>query len=126
MARNFNKLTHRSPSKTIRAQCLVCTGGSVKEVASCNGDGKIPGFMSCPFHPFRLGKGRPSVKIMRKYCLQCKCGSYIFVKECSTTDCLIHPFRFGKNPARAGIGKNAVQMVSLRSKKKAVSKEKSV
>ena len=26
------------------------------------------------------------------------------VRECETDDCLIHPFRFGKNPARTGKG----------------------
>lgn len=115
--------SRKSPSRTIRAFCLACVGGHRKDVASCDGDSKIPGFMSCPFHPFRLDHGRVSVKIMRKFCLQCQGGSYIFVKECETDDCLIHPFRFGKNPARAGKGQSAAQMASLRSKKQAVSKE---
>jgi hypothetical protein len=114
---HLQQRTRCSPLQIIRAQCLVCTGGHVKEVASCDGDGKRPGFMSCVFHLFRLGKGRPSVKIMRKYCLHCKGNSYILVKECPTIDCLIHPFRFGKNPARAGVGQSAAQMALLRSKK---------
>lgn len=114
--------SHKSPLKTIRAFCVFCVGGHRNEVATCDGDSKIPGFMSCPFHPFRLGRGRPAVKIMRKFCLQCQGGSYIFVKECETEDCQIYPYRFGKNPARAGKGQSAAQMASLRSKKQAVSK----
>jgi hypothetical protein len=49
-------------------------------------------------------------------------GSKEAVKECSTDDCLIHPFRFGKNPARTGKGQSAAQMASLRSKRQAMSK----
>jgi hypothetical protein len=49
-------------------------------------------------------------------------GSYVFVRECETKECLIYRYRFGKNPARSGKGKNMVQMASLRSKKQAVSK----
>jgi hypothetical protein len=117
---------HKSPLKTIVSFCVLCVGGHRKEIASCDGDDKKQGFMACPFHPFRLGKGRPSVKIMRKFCLQCMGGSVGFVRECETVDCLNHPYRFGKNPARAGKGKSTVQMASLRSKKQAVSKDNPV
>ena len=118
--------SHKSPLKTIVSFCASCVGGHGKEVASCDGDGTIPGFMSCTFHPFRLGRGRPSVKIMRKFCLLCQGGSYLFVKECVTEDCLIHPYRLGKNPARTGKGRSAAQMASLRSKKQAVRKANAV
>jgi len=124
MQNNFQK--YKSPLKTIRAFCISCVCGHSKEVASCDGDGTIPGFMLCHFHPYRLGKGRPSVKIMRKFCLQCQGGSSSLVKECTTEDCLIYPFRFGKNPARSGKGRSATQMASIRSKKQAVSKENPV
>jgi hypothetical protein len=50
--------SHRSPLETIRAFCTACVGGHSKEVASCDGNGTIPGFMSCPFHPFRLAMER--------------------------------------------------------------------
>jgi len=111
-----NKNHHLSPKGAIRAQCLACVGGHKKEIASCNGDGSIPGFHICPFHPYRLGKGRLSIKLIRKFCLQCMGGSKIFVKECPTEDCKVHAFRFGKNPARAGIGRNRAEMALLRSK----------
>lgn len=113
----FHKtLHHLSPKETIRAQCLACVGGHKKEVASCNGDGSIPGFHSCSFHPFRLGKGRPSIKILRQFCVQCMGGSLVFVRECGTEDCFIHPYRLGKNPARVGIGRSRAEMALLRSK----------
>jgi hypothetical protein len=54
---------------------------------------------------------------MRNFCLQCQGGSYILIKECETEDCPIYPYRFGKNPARAGKGQSPMQMASLRSKK---------
>jgi hypothetical protein len=73
-----------------------------------------------------MGGKRPSVKVMRKFCLECEGDSKEAVKECSIGDCLIHPFRFGKNPARAGKGQSAVQMASIRSKKQTVSKENPV
>jgi len=43
-------------------------------------------------------------------------GSKVFVKECSTVDCKVHAFRFGKNPARAGIGRSRAELALLRSK----------
>jgi len=123
---HLKQKSHKSPLETIRAFCVSCVGGHSKEVTTCDGDGTIPGFMTCGFHPFRLGHGRPSVKIMRKFCLQCQGGSSAFVKECETEDCLIHPFRFGKNPALAGKGKTSAQMTSMRSKRQAMSKGNSV
>lgn len=110
------KSHHLSPKEAINEQCLACVGGHKKEVASCNGDGSIPGFHSCSFHPFRLGKGRPSIKIMRRFCLQCMGGSLVFVRDCETEDCFIYQYRLGKNPARAGIGRCMAQMALLRSK----------
>lgn len=37
---------------------------------------------------------------IRAYCLECVCGSYAEVKQCSITLCPLYPFRFGKNPYR--------------------------
>jgi hypothetical protein len=44
------------------------------------------------------------LKAIRKKCLECTCGSPKEVKECHITDCPLHPYRFGKNPKRVGIG----------------------
>lgn len=106
----------KTPIEAIRAQCLACTGGDKKEVATCNGDGRILGYHICPFHPYRLSKGRPSVKIIRKFCLQCMGGSKTFVKECETEDCPVYHYRMGKNPMRKGIGQSKDRMAIVRSK----------
>lgn len=108
-----------TPVETIRAYCLHCNGGNDAEVRRC--DTNKPGFRICPFHPFRMGRGRPSVKFIHKFCLQCMGESPVMVRECETTDCLIYTFRMGKNPARAGKGQSAGRMAAVRLKKQAVS-----
>lgn len=37
-------------------------------------------------------------KIMRLKCLECCCDSKEEVKLCTSEDCPLHPYRFGKNP----------------------------
>jgi hypothetical protein len=49
-------------------------------------------------------------------------GSKEAVKECSINDCLIHPFRFGKNPSLAGKGKSRDEMIRIRALRKLVDK----
>ena len=44
------------------------------------------------------------LKSIRKKCLDCMCGSANEVKLCPSDDCPIFQYRFGKNPARKGIG----------------------
>lgn len=44
------------------------------------------------------------LKAIRLKCLDCCCGSSHEVKRCSATKCPLYPFRFGKNPNRAGLG----------------------
>lgn len=116
----------KTPKRAIREQCLVCTNSHRKEVESCNGDGTIPGYHVCPFHPYRLGKGRPSKKIIRKFCLQCMGGSKVFVSECETEDCVLYPFRLGKNPALARKGKSRDEMTRIRELRRPLVKENSV
>ena len=41
------------------------------------------------------------VKAIRKFCLECCGGSSNEVKFCSSINCNLYPFRFGKNPYRA-------------------------
>jgi hypothetical protein len=119
--------THKSPSRTIRAHCHYCVQSRADaEVENCTGQIVFATGKPCLFYEYRMGNKRPSVKVMRKFCLDCMGGNKDAVKECEIDDCLIHPFRFGKNPARAGRGQNAAQMASLRSKRQAVSKGKSV
>jgi hypothetical protein len=120
---HIKQRTHKSPSRTIRAHCHYCVQSrSDSEVENCTGHIVFATGKPCPFYEYRTGNKRTSVKVMRQFCLDCMGGSKEAVKECSTSDCFIHPFRFGKNPARAGKGQSAAQMASLRSKRQAVSK----
>ena len=98
------RLKKMTPGSAIRAFCVGCCGGVFGEVKSCDGDGTDPAFHACPFHPYRMGRGRPSVKIIRKFCLQCMGDRIDFVRECDTIDCSCHPYRMGKNPAMIGKG----------------------
>lgn len=43
------------------------------------------------------------LKAIRLKCLDCCCGSSNEVKLCPVTSCALYPFRFGKNPNRAGL-----------------------
>ena len=40
------------------------------------------------------------IKAIRAKCLDCCCGSFLEVKECTALRCPLYPFRFGKNPYR--------------------------
>jgi len=94
-----------TPLEAIRKICVACAG-SPYEVKDCGGNnclgdqGDEKGV--CYFFPFRFGKGRPSVKTIRKFCLECVGGSSRLVAECQS-DCPLHPYRLGKSPARAGL-----------------------
>lgn len=105
-----------TPGRAIRAFCVNCVGGVVGDVKNCGGQGENPLFDYCHFYPYRMGRGRPSVKIIRKNCLQCMGGSSKLVRECTTTYCNCHPYRMGKNPALAGKGRSAEAMAAIRSK----------
>jgi hypothetical protein len=50
-------------------------------------------------------------------------GNKASVKECETGDCLIHPFRFGKNPALTGKGKSPDEMSKIRAMRRPFTKE---
>lgn len=96
-----------TPRKAIQRMCVACAG-SVQDLKCCGGDkllnGQGDGKGTCHFYPHRMGKGRPSVKLIRKFCLECMGGSKQLVAECQLFDCPLHPYRFGKNPKRAGVG----------------------
>ena len=95
-----------TPGQAIRQQCIACVQ-SAHEVRACGGDHMIDqgdANNACYFWPYRLGKGRPSVKVIRKFCLECMGGNRAFVADCTTTQCPVHPFRFGRNPNMAAHG----------------------
>jgi len=119
--KTIRKLT---PLLAIRKQCLSCVG-SAKDVSTCGGHGLNPLYDYCHFFPYRMGRGRPSVKIIRKFCLQCMGDSPSLVRECTTTYCNCYPYRFGTNPTLAGKGRgrSAEAMDAIRPKRQGPIKE---
>ena len=47
------------------------------------------------------------LRAIRAKCLDCCCGQVAEVRRCPSKSCALWPYRFGKNPARAGIGGRA-------------------
>ncbi|RJR47697.1 MAG: hypothetical protein C4576_09175 [Desulfobacteraceae bacterium] len=93
-----------TPHQSAKMQCQQCLGMDQfnrNEVQDCGGDICHAG--PCPIFHYRLGKRTP-VKVFRVFCLQCMGGCVDFVRECETVTCPAHPYRMGKNPARAGMG----------------------
>jgi hypothetical protein len=84
-----------TPRRAIRKHCIDCVG-SVPETRDCQGD-KLFGD-PCLFYPYRMGRGRPSVRLIRKYCLQCMGGSAQLVRECPSSKCPFLPWRMGHRP----------------------------
>ena len=111
-----------TPLRAIRKVCVECVGSS-HEVRNCGGDVCVgvqgDEKVECYFFPFRLTKGRPSVKLLRKFCLECQGGSSRLVSECKS-DCPLHQYRFGKNPRRAGMGDISRIKQSVSGKKNAL------
>ena len=94
----------KTPKEACLAYCRECVQGERRPelVESCQGDQAIGGL--CPFYPYRLGQKRPSVKVIRKFCVQCMGGSEHLVRDCESVECLCWPYRMGTNPSRKGIG----------------------
>jgi len=46
------------------------------------------------------------MKAIRRKCLDCCCGNDAEVRRCHIETCSLHPYRFGRNPSRKGIGGN--------------------
>ena len=97
-----------TPRQAIRALCIDCVGER-KEVKDCGGDKLISETgafdAECAFFRFRLGKGRPTVRMIRKYCVtDCMNEQAGLVRDCVSFKCALHPFGMGKNPRHAGRG----------------------
>lgn len=100
-----------TPGQAIHKFCVQCVCSSF-EVTKCGGNNMLGGQGDksgvCYFFLYRLGKGRPSVKIIRKFCLECQGGDKTKkrqprevsdgVKFCPSENCTLYPFRLGKNP----------------------------
>ena len=115
---------HKTPSGTIWSYCHYCVQSrSDSKVENCTGHIVFATGAPCPFYEYRMGRKRSSVKIMRRFCLDCMGGNKAAVKECSTYDCLIYPFRLGKNPMLTGKGKSPAEMAQIRALRRPFSKE---
>lgn len=44
------------------------------------------------------------LEAIREKCMECSCGDATEIRLCPIEKCPLYPFRFGKNPNRAGIG----------------------
>jgi hypothetical protein len=120
---SYSIKAHRSPQQTIQTYCHFCVQSrSDADVENCTGYIVYATGKPCPFYEYRMGHKRPSVKVMRRFCLQCMIGSATLVRECETKDCLIHPYRMGKNPARAGKGASRERMIEISRLRMAVSR----
>lgn len=96
-----------TPKRMLRKFCVRCVGSSY-QVNDCGGN-KMLGEQGdkdnqCWFYPYRNKKGRPAIHLFRKMCLECMGGSHKLVRDCFSTKCSIHEFRFGTNPHRARSG----------------------
>lgn len=114
---------HRPPKQTIRAYCHYCVQSrSDADIENCTGYIVYATGKPCLFYDYRIGHNRPSVKVMRLFCLECQGNNMTFVRECETVDCLIHPYRMGKNPARIGKGASKERMLEISLKRAVVSR----
>lgn len=46
------------------------------------------------------------LRAIRAKCIDCQAGSYIEVRNCTSSRCPLFHFRLGKNPNRKGVGGN--------------------
>lgn len=93
------RLNPGEAKKKLCVQCICKSQFNSDEVENCQGDKAGTG--ACPIYPYRIGK-RMSVKVFRKFCLNCMGGNRESVSDCTTTDCPAYEFRMGKNPVLAG------------------------
>jgi hypothetical protein len=101
-----NMEKHPSTRQAIRTWCIGCVG-SAAQVRACGGDHILNGGSDergrCLFYPFRMGRGRPSVKLIRRHCLWCQGGQAPLVRECHERECPLWPYRMGRNPNYAAL-----------------------
>ena len=91
-----------NPKDAIRAYCLECTAGSVKEVKNCTST-------NCPLYLLRMGKkraGSTRLKAIRQFCVDCQ-GGRTAANGCTTFDCELHNYRYGAMSERVGATREA-------------------
>lgn len=94
-----------TPGRAIRLFCVECVDG-FQFIKECGGgnllDEQAGKNGTCLFFPYRLGRGRPSVKTIRKFCLECMGDHHSFIPDCPSRYCPLYPFRMGKIPSLKG------------------------
>ena len=101
-----SQLQKLTPKQTVHNWCHYCVQSRAdRDVEGCTGYIVYATGKPCPFYEYRMGDKRISVKIFRKFCLECMGGSSLMVAECEKENCPMYSYRFGKNPARAGMGR---------------------
>jgi hypothetical protein len=85
-----------TPRRAIHEHCIDCIDRA-SAVRDCQGDQLYDG--PCIFFPYRMGKRRPSVKLIRKFCLYCMNGHKSLIRNCHSKACALLLYRMGKNPA---------------------------
>lgn len=85
-----------TPTEAVHRLCVECAG-SPYQVRECGGDVLLSGG-SCLFFPYRMGRGRVSVRTIRLFCLTCMGGDKQLVRQCVSTGCQVWNFRLGRNP----------------------------
>ena len=86
-----------TPLKAIRARCIDCSTGELKEVRECPSE-------DCPLYPLRMGKGsRATLRQIRTYCLWCCNDQSKEVKLCPAVRCSLWEFRFGRRPQKSNL-----------------------
>ena len=114
-----------TPLKAIRLRCLDCKE-TTTEIRNCEFGKDDPSNANspkaCPLYPFRMQKKEvkgSTLKAIRKYCLWCMNGQANEIQLCPSMDCPLYQYRFGKNPARKGIGgKGNLEALKLAKKAK--------
>lgn len=97
----MKKLSPRDAVVIVCRQCVQSKTAAALE--ACGGHLVLATGRPCPLYSYRLGR-RPPVRALRELCLECMGGSPSLVRECGTESCALHPYRMGKNPARARVG----------------------
>jgi hypothetical protein len=88
-----------TPRQAVREHCIDCVGGA-SAVRDCQEDELYD--RPCIFFPYRMGSGRPSAKLIRKFCLYCMGGNQKLVRECPSKACPFLAYRMGKIRSSGG------------------------
>lgn len=89
-----------SPLRSIHRFCVECMGGNARLVSTC-GDTACDLWHHRSGHRAMFAEHGP-LRSIRLRCLDCTGGelSRKAVLECGVPKCVLHRFRFGKNPSR--------------------------